>query len=52
MEILFILLPITFFLVIAIVGSCIWATQNDQFEDFEDAGRRILSEEENPKKEQ
>ena len=44
MEILYILLPLSFLLVTLIVGLVIWAVQNGQFDDLIGPGYRILSD--------
>ena len=42
MEILFLLIPMSVVLVLAIVGGLWWAVQRGQFEDLDDEGERIL----------
>ena len=44
MDILFLLIPMSAVLVLAILGVFGWAVQNDQFEDLEQEGSRILDD--------
>lgn len=42
MDILFLLIPLSVVLVMAILAGLWWAIYNDQFEDIEQEGERIL----------
>jgi cbb3-type cytochrome oxidase maturation protein len=42
LDILYLLIPLSSVLVLAIVGVFAWALHRGQFEDLEDEGRRIL----------
>lgn len=42
MDILFLLVPLSVVLVLAILGGLWWAIHSGQFEDIEDEGERIL----------
>ena len=42
MDILYLLIPLSSVLVLAIVGVFAWALHRGQFEDLEDEGARIL----------
>jgi cbb3-type cytochrome oxidase maturation protein len=44
LSILFLLLPLSVALVFFILGGLWWAVQRGQFEDIEDEGRRILTD--------
>jgi cbb3-type cytochrome oxidase maturation protein len=44
MEILYLLIPFTALLVLAVLGVFAWALQAGQFEDLEREGARILAE--------
>ena len=44
MDILFLLIPMSSVLVLAIVGVFAWALARGQFDDLEDEGARILDE--------
>jgi cbb3-type cytochrome oxidase maturation protein len=44
MDILFLLIPMSSVLVLAIVGVFAWALTRGQFDDLEDEGARILDE--------
>ncbi len=44
MDILFLLIPMSSVLVLAIVGVFAWALHRGQFDDLEDEGARILDE--------
>jgi cbb3-type cytochrome oxidase maturation protein len=44
MDILFLLLPLSFILVTIIVGCAVWAVQSRQFEDLSSPATRILSD--------
>lgn len=45
MDILFILIPLSVLLVLAIIGAFWWALYAGQFEDFEAEGERVLQSE-------
>jgi len=45
MDILYLLIPVSVLLVLAIVGVFGWAVHNGQLEDLEREGQRILDEE-------
>lgn len=45
MDILYLLIPLSSLLVLAIVGVFAWALHRHQFEDLEDEGARILLDE-------
>ncbi|HMM86505.1 MAG: cbb3-type cytochrome oxidase assembly protein CcoS [Gammaproteobacteria bacterium] len=42
MDILYLLIPLSAVLVLAIIGVFGWALHNDQFDDLDDEGKRIL----------
>ena len=42
MNIIFILIPLGLVLVLAAVGAFFWAIRNDQFDDLDSPGWRIL----------
>ena len=44
MDILFLLIPLSSVLVLAVVGVFAWALTRGQFDDLEDEGARILDE--------
>ena len=44
MDILFLLIPLSVILVLAILGGLWWAVYTGQFEDMEKEGERILHE--------
>lgn len=44
MDILFLLIPLSVVLVLAILGGLWWAINTGQFEDIESEGERILDE--------
>jgi cbb3-type cytochrome oxidase maturation protein len=44
MDILFLLVPLSFILVLVILGGLWWAIYSGQFEDIEEEGERILHE--------
>ena len=44
MDILFLLIPLSVMLVLAILGGLWWAIERGQFEDIEAEGERILRE--------
>ncbi|MEW6706111.1 MAG: cbb3-type cytochrome oxidase assembly protein CcoS [Pseudomonadota bacterium] len=45
MDILFLLIPLSVLLVLAILGVFAWALHNGQFDDLQREGERILSDE-------
>ncbi len=45
MDILYLLIPLSVVLVLAILGGLWWAIYTGQFEDVNDEGQRILDEE-------
>jgi cbb3-type cytochrome oxidase maturation protein len=45
MDILYLLIPLSALLVLAILGVFAWASRNGQFDDVEAEGRRILEPE-------
>ena len=45
MDILYLLVPMSALLVLAILGLFAWALQGDQFEDLEREGERIIADE-------
>ena len=44
MDILFLLIPLSVILVLAILGGLWWAINTGQFEDIESEGERILDD--------
>ena len=48
MESLYLLLPMSVLLVLALIGLFAWALHSGQFDDLEREGRRVLEEEEGP----
>ena len=48
MDILFLLVPLSALLVLAIIGVFAWALQGGQFENVEREGERILEDESRP----
>jgi cbb3-type cytochrome oxidase maturation protein len=46
MESLYLLIPLSVVLVLAVGGLLVWAAMSGQFEGLEDEGRRILDEDE------
>ena len=42
MEVLYLLIPLSVVLVLAIIGLCWWALQSGQFDSVEREGERIL----------
>ena len=42
MDILFLLVPFSFLLVLALIGLFAWAIQSNQFDDLQREGERIL----------
>lgn len=50
MDILFLLVPLSVLLALAVIGVLAWAVWSGQFEDMEREGERILQDEaENPR---
>jgi cbb3-type cytochrome oxidase maturation protein len=45
MDILYLLIPLSVVLVLAILGGLWWAIERGQFENLESEGRRILRDE-------
>jgi cbb3-type cytochrome oxidase maturation protein len=45
MDILFLLIPVSVLLVLAILGVFAWALNSGQFDDLQREGERILSDE-------
>ncbi|MET0333401.1 MAG: cbb3-type cytochrome oxidase assembly protein CcoS [Rhizobacter sp.] len=48
MESLYLLLPVSVLLVLAIIGVFAWALHSGQFDDLEREGLRVLDEDERP----
>jgi len=48
MESLYLLIPLSVLLVLAIAGVLVWAVLSGQFERLDDAGARILRDEPDP----
>ena len=48
MESLYLLIPLSVLLVLAIAGILVWAVVSGQFERLDDAGSRILNDEPDP----
>lgn len=46
MESLYLLIPLSVVLVLAVGGLLVWAAMSGQFESLEEEGRRILDEDE------
>jgi cbb3-type cytochrome oxidase maturation protein len=44
MDILFILIPLSVVMALAVLGGLWWAVYRGQFEDIEEEGRRIFEE--------
>jgi cbb3-type cytochrome oxidase maturation protein len=44
MDSLYLLIPLSVVIVLAIAGLLVWAAMSGQFEDLESEGRRILEE--------
>lgn len=44
MESLYLLIPLSVVLVLLIGGILVWAVMSGQFEDLDDAGKRVLDE--------
>ena len=50
MDILFLLVPLSVLLALAIIGALAWAVWSGQFEDVDSEGQRILQERDEPEK--
>ncbi|MDH4114638.1 MAG: cbb3-type cytochrome oxidase assembly protein CcoS [Burkholderiaceae bacterium] len=48
MESLYLLIPLSVVLVLLIGGVLVWAVMSGQFEELDDAGKRVLDEEDLP----
>jgi cbb3-type cytochrome oxidase maturation protein len=48
MDILYMLVPLSVVLVLAIVGVLAWSVRNGQFDDVEQEGERILEDDDSP----
>ncbi len=48
MESLYLLIPLSIVLVLAIGGLLVWAVMSGQFDDLDAEGRRILDEDDSP----
>jgi cbb3-type cytochrome oxidase maturation protein len=48
MESLYLLIPLSVVLVLAIGGILVWAVMSGQFEDLEDAGEQVLDDDDRP----
>jgi cbb3-type cytochrome oxidase maturation protein len=48
MESLYLLIPLSLVLILAIGGLLVWAAMSGQFEDLEEQGRRILEDDPPP----
>lgn len=48
MESLYLLLPLSVLLVLALIGVFAWAINSGQFDDLEREGQRVLDADENP----
>jgi cbb3-type cytochrome oxidase maturation protein len=46
MESLYLLIPLSVVLVLLIGGILVWAVMSGQFEDLDDAGKRVLDDDE------
>ncbi len=46
MEVIFVLVPISLVIIAGAIWAFAWSVRNDQFEDLEKEGHRILFEEE------
>lgn len=44
MESLYLLIPLSVVLVLLVGGVLVWAVMSGQFEELDDAGRRVLDE--------
>ena len=50
MESLYLLIPLSVVLVLLIGGILVWAVMSGQFEELDDAGQRVLDEDESDDK--
>ena len=50
MESLYLLIPLSVILVLLIGGILVWAVMSGQFEELDDAGQRVLDEDERDRK--
>lgn len=48
MNSLFILIPVTFILLLVAIVAWLWCIRNEQFDDLESEGQRILFEDDIP----
>jgi cbb3-type cytochrome oxidase maturation protein len=48
MDILYLLIPLSAVLLLAILGLFAWALQGGQFDDLEHEGQRLLAEDSSP----
>lgn len=48
MESLYLLIPLSVVLILAIAGLLVWAAMSGQFESLDDEGRRILEDDDPP----
>jgi cbb3-type cytochrome oxidase maturation protein len=48
MDILYMLVPLSVVLVLAIVGVLAWSVRSGQFDDVEQEGERILEDDDSP----
>ncbi len=44
MEVIFVLIPVSLFIIVAAIWAFVWSVRHDQFEDLEKEGHRILFE--------
>jgi cbb3-type cytochrome oxidase maturation protein len=49
-ESLYLLIPLSVILVLLIGGILVWAVMSGQFEELDDAGQRVLDEDERDRK--
>ncbi len=47
MEVIFVLIPVSLVIVIAVLWAFVWSVRNDQFEDLDKEAHSILFEEKN-----
>ena len=52
MESLYLLIPLSIVLVLAIAGLLVWSVLSGQFEDLDSEGRRILDDEDTARSQQ
>lgn len=48
MDILYVLVPLSVLLVLAIIGVLAWSVYSGQFDDIEQHGERILADDDGP----